>query len=159
VFAWCSIFLTCHGVVIDCRQEIGTCPEGWVGRLIEPYALVSVAQDICGCNRNQPADFPTAAVKEARNLGGGRSEGGGQCVFTSGRLCVMLIGRCCHFLELAMSKNNFDETRRASWQLCRRIRVSWLSRMSGLVDRCPTALRQEPDHPRKLVFSHRNEPR
>jgi hypothetical protein len=61
----------CQSVVIDCRQEIGTCPEGWVGRLIEPYALVSVAQDICGCNRNQPADFPTAAVKPAISVEGG----------------------------------------------------------------------------------------
>jgi hypothetical protein len=47
------------------------------------------------------------SCREARNLGGGRSEGGGQCVFTSGRLCGMLIGRCCHFLELAMSKKQF----------------------------------------------------
>jgi len=28
------------------HRGIGNYPEGWVGHLIEPYALVSVAQDI-----------------------------------------------------------------------------------------------------------------
>jgi hypothetical protein len=95
------------------HRGIGNCPEEWVGHLIEPYALVSVAQDIVvaatAMIRLQIAN--SFAVRPVILV-----EGGPKAPSSAWRLCGKAIGNAAAQLTPSAGDVETNLTRRALQQ-------------------------------------------